>query len=169
MRKLAAGVVLGMTAVLSWGAPAEAESPAAKPVEAPAQASSASNGSNEPAAGAGDKTDHNDPRNAGYVTVGAGGLLLAVGVVFRFAAFAEQGKIDAHCNGQRFCDDTGINAVTAARDLQSGSNLFLALGLVATGTGLVLVLANPNKRAASAVLSAAALPGGSGVAVAGSF
>jgi hypothetical protein len=122
-----------------------------------------------PPASADDGSTGRRARAAGYVVTGIGVVGLIVGAVTRGVAFNEQSTIDGHCNAARFCDDTGLSAVSTAKDFQTVSTVSLALGLAAVGTGVVVILTNPNRPESSAALRPTVMPGGAGLSLSRSF
>jgi tetratricopeptide (TPR) repeat protein len=83
---------------------------------------------------------------AGFVVGGGGLALAAVGGVMGVLTAVEKGELDASCNerpdGTKFgCDAGLLDQATLYANL---SNVFLAAGAVAFGTGLVLVLTAPE-------------------------
>jgi hypothetical protein len=122
-----------------------------------------------PLASTSDGATGSGTRTAGYVVGGVGVVGLVLGVVLRATAFGQQGTIDGHCSAARFCDDTGLDAVSKAKTLQTASTVSLAVGLAGFGTGLALILSNPARPTSSTALSPTVLPGGAGFTMSRSF
>jgi hypothetical protein len=116
----------------------------------------------------GDQGSSSEARTFGYVIGGIGVASLAVGVVTRVLALGKKSTIDQYCQNKVCFDRAGINAVTAAQDLQTASTVALAVGVGGIATGALLILLNPSKPA-TPTLTPTILPAGAGLAVTRSF
>ncbi|HMA93754.1 MAG TPA: hypothetical protein VKP30_13785, partial [Polyangiaceae bacterium] len=100
-------------------------------------------------------------QTATFVAVAIGAAGISAGTILRVLAFNEKSTIDAHCDQQKWCDSTGMNAVSKADALQTQSTVYLLLGLAAVGTGIGLAIADsgqPDIQAAT--LTPVVLPSG---------
>jgi hypothetical protein len=77
-------------------------------------------------------------RAPAYVIGGIGAVGIVVGVVARAVAFGKKSTIDGHCDANKVCDPTGMNAVSSARTLQTVSTIALVAGSAALGIGIYL-------------------------------
>ncbi len=77
-------------------------------------------------------------RAPAYVIGGIGAVGIVVGVVTRAVAFGKKSTIEGHCDANRVCDPTGMDAVSSARTLQTVSTIALIAGSAALGIGIYL-------------------------------
>jgi len=102
--------------------------------------------------------------------VGAIGIAaLVVGGVTRGLALGQKKTIDGHCDAEKFCDQTGMDAVSSVRTLQTVSTVSLIAGAVGLSTGAYLVLSHPKRPEPQATLGAVVLAGGAGLSFRRSF
>jgi hypothetical protein len=78
---------------------------------------------------------------AGYVSGGAGLVLLGVGAFFGVRAFAEKRTVDENCSA-KYCYQSGLDAIQAMKTAEAVSTLTIAGGVVAIGGGIYLVLSS---------------------------
>jgi hypothetical protein len=116
-----------------------------------------------------DKSDRDDLRTYGYVATGVGAAGLLVGLVTRGLALGKKGTIADHCDASKFCDQTGMDAVSAASTLQTVSTVSLLVGVAGLGTGAFLVLSNPTPSESQTTLRPMVLGGGAGLSFRRSF
>lgn len=90
-------------------------------------------------------------RVATYVVGAAGIVGLVAGGVLGALTAAQKGTIDAHCGAgigssdDTACDKTGLDAASGARGMGLGSTIALAVGGVAVGAAVVLLVTEPAK------------------------
>ena len=83
-------------------------------------------------------------RLAGYVTLGVGALSLAgAGISFVVRQSAKD-SLDSACSAHTGCDPSLQSTVDRGHLAATLTNVFLGLGVVATGAGVALVLTSPN-------------------------
>jgi hypothetical protein len=155
--------VLGLVGLLTLNASAEDRSAGganSTPADKPA-ASEPAKSAPEPASG---PDEASTARTAGYVTlITMGGTGLAVGTLALGLAVGKKSTANAHCDANKLCDQTGLDAVTAAGGYQTMGAMFLAVGGVGVVIGLSVVLTNPARTASHATLQPLVLPGGAGL------
>jgi hypothetical protein len=156
--------VVGLMGLLTLNASAEDRSAAggnSTPAAKPPAASEPAKSPPETAAG----TDEaSAARTAGYVTMATmGGMGLAFGALAMGLAVDKKSTANAHCDANKLCDQTGLDAVSAAGGYQTMGALFLAVGGVGMVIGLTVVLTNPKRSASPATLQPVVLPGGAGL------
>jgi hypothetical protein len=78
---------------------------------------------------------------AGYVSGGAGLVLVGVGAFFGFRAFAEKHTVEENC-GAVYCYQSGLDAIRALKTAEAVSTLTIAGGVAAIGGGIYLVLSS---------------------------
>ena len=86
----------------------------------------------------------------GYVLVGSGVAALLAGGVTGYMTLQAKSDVAAHCDANRTCDATGLDANARGRGLSIASTVLVATGAVATGIGLY-VLVSPGKTATAQV------------------
>ncbi len=94
-------------------------------------------------------------RTWGFVSGGAGLVLLGVGAYFGLHAFAEKSTAENECDPHN-CTQAGIDAIHALEASEAASTITIAAGLAAAGAGVYLVLAN-RPRGSSAPRAATTL------------
>jgi len=144
--------------------PEEKKPEAAKPEEKKPEAASADA---KPAAEP--KAPGKTTRTIGYVIESVGLAGVAAGAILRVMASGKHGTIDAHCDSSRVCDQTGMDAVNSASNLQTAAFASLIGGMALLGTGIILVVTHPGAGGASAAVAPTVLHGGGGLSVAGKF
>jgi hypothetical protein len=102
-------------------------------------------------------------RTAGYVIGGIGAVGFVVGVATRLAAYGQKSTVNERCDPNKLCDETGMDAVSLGKMLQTVSTVSLAVGLVGLGTGIYLVVSSPKSPQKRATLHPLVLPGGAGL------
>ncbi len=141
----------GTATAASVGAPSSSTSPPtvdAAPPQPVASTSAVATGSGASPSSA--------RRTVAYVTGGAGIVALGVATFFGVKALSasSDAKADGHCDATG-CDAAGVAYVNDAHSAARISNITGAVGLVAVGTSLVLLLTNVGR---SAPPSQAAVP-----------
>jgi hypothetical protein len=108
-------------------------------------------------------------KTVGYVIecVGLGAII--VGAVMKSLSSAKFDTIGEHCDANRACDRTGMDAVSSARTFQNVGFASLIGGLAAVGTGIALVVTSPGSGEPKASMQPTVLHGGAGVSVGGRF
>jgi hypothetical protein len=147
--------------------PAAPVAAAAPPPPVPALAPAAVPAAAAPAAPLPRSGGGSGARTAGIVIVSLGGVATIVGVSTRLVALGQQPIIDTHCDVTRACDQTGMDAVSSARTLQTVSTVSLVVGLAGVGTGIVLIVS--RRPESQATLQPLVLPAGGGLAWRRSF
>ncbi|HEY2404519.1 MAG TPA: hypothetical protein VGI10_00845 [Polyangiaceae bacterium] len=125
-------------ATLRFTAPLPA-APAAPPEPAPAPQASASQA---PVAQAPVAQHGNAQRTAGWVSLGIGGVGLAVGGVTGILLVSKHSALDAYCNNG-VCDPSKRSDVNSFNTLRTISGATLIAGAVVTGVGVTLLLTAP--------------------------
>ena len=107
-------------------------------------------------------------RTAGWVTLGASGILLAGSSALGVLVLQKKAVVEAHCDPSRRCDATGLEAGDAGRTLSWGATGLFAVGVVGAGVATYLLVRTetPATGAAGRWTFAAGL---SSVAVSGRF
>ncbi|MBN2196903.1 MAG: hypothetical protein JW751_29130 [Polyangiaceae bacterium] len=108
-------------------------------------------------------------RTAAYVVGGVGALALVGGGGLRVLAWAEQPKIDDHCDADQTCNGQGMDAVDRAKTFEVASTVSLIAGGAALGIGITLGFVGGRAATAGATLLPYALPGGGGLTYRRSF
>ncbi len=139
--------------------------------EKPASAAGPISTSNAPPLATAQTQLQSEPRSrtVGYVVGGIGAAGLAVGVVTRVLAFGQKSSINAHCDVNKACDQTGMDAVSRANTFQTVSTVSLLVGLAGVGTGIYLVVAGSEKPSTQATLHPLVLPSGAGLSLQRNF
>lgn len=86
----------------------------------------------------------------GFVSGGAGLVLVGIGAFYGFRAFAEKHTAEANC-GAVYCLQAGLDAIQSMKTAEAVSTLTIAGGMLAIGGGVYLVLSGRPRgpRAAS--------------------
>jgi cobalt/nickel transport system permease protein len=156
----------------------ETAAPAAKPEAAPAttKTESAAPAAKPEAMPAPTKPAGPEParpgatvRTVGYVVECLGLASIIAGAVVKAMSSAKHDVIDQHCDSHRVCDQAGMDAVSSASRLQTAAFASLIGGMVAVGTGVVLVVSSPAGNGASASVQPTVLHGGAGLSLGGRF
>jgi hypothetical protein len=156
---VAEGVSIEFTAeAFANGAPASA------PASAPSTSPSTSLALTPPG-----QDDRGDLRTYGFIAGGIGAAGLLAGLVTRGLALGKKGSIADHCDANKLCDQTGLDAVSAADTLQTVSTVSLLVGVAGLGTGAYLILSNPKPSEPQVTLRPVVLGGGAGVSFRRSF
>lgn len=87
---------------------------------------------------------------AGYVTGGAGLILIGVGSLFGVRAFADKHTVEDDC-GSVYCTQAGLDAIESMKTAEAVSTITIAAGIAAIGGGLFLVLSSRPRATASTV------------------
>lgn len=160
----ATAAVVALIGLLTLDASAEDRSAPganAPSAEKPPATSESAKSPSEPAAA---PDDASAARTAGYVTMATmGGIGLAFGALSMGLAAGKKSTANAHCDANRLCDQTGLDAVSTAGGYQTMGALFLAVGGVGMAIGLTVVLTNPKRPAQQATLQPMVVPGGAGL------
>jgi hypothetical protein len=88
-------------------------------------------------------------RIAGFVTGGAGLVLLGVGAYFGLHAFADKNVAEDEC-GKVLCTSRGLDAISDMKTSEAVSTITIATGVAALGAGVFLVATNAPRRSQSA-------------------
>jgi hypothetical protein len=104
-----------------------------------------------------------------YVVGGIGIAGIGVGVITRAIAFGKQSTIDGNCPN-KICNQTGWDAVSSAKTLQTVSTISLIAGTAALGAGVYLRLSGGKKHEAPQVaLHPLFVPAGGGLGLVRDF
>jgi hypothetical protein len=183
-RAFAFGLVISVTSIgsvataeptqsVTSAAPEPAQAPAATKASEPLpQPASAKADSTPPAA----KPAGPEParpgatvRTVGYVVECVGMAGIIAGAVVKAMSSAKHDVIDVHCDASRVCDQTGLDATSAASKLQTAAFASLVGGIAALGVGIALVVSSPEGGAPHASLGPAVVHGGAGLGISGGF
>jgi len=128
------------------------EGPARIPVLIPALASAAPSPPPEsPPIKDDTTTDGSGQRTAAFVLGGIGIVGLGMGAGFGINTFIQQGVVDQHC-GDKYCDQTGLDADQAAHTSATISTIAFAAGLGSAAASAILFLtAKPAKTKGSSI------------------
>ena len=111
------------------------------------------------------EVDHGS-RAPAYVVGGIGAAGIVAGLVMRIMAFGEKSTIEKHCDFNKICDQTGMDAVSRATTFQTVSGISLIVGTVALGAGMYLGLSSTEKKESPrAALHPMVLPKGGAIAL----
>jgi hypothetical protein len=102
-------------------------------------------------------------RTATIVAVSFGAAGITAGIVTRAFAFGQQSTIDSHCDTNKACDPTGMEAVHRADSLQTQSTIYLLAGLLGIGTGIGIAIAGKGKPESHAGLTPLVFASGGGL------
>ena len=92
-------------------------------------------------------------RTAGWITGGAGVVLVAVGSIFGVEAFSQKSTAESECDA-RYCTQKGLDAIGAMHTSEAVSTITIGAGLAAIGAGAYLVLSHgPHEGAATVRVS----------------
>ncbi len=108
-------------------------------------------------------------RTSAYIVGGVGAAGIVVGIITRALAFGQKSTISGHCNANKACDATGLDAVSSASTYQTVSTVSLLIGLAGIGTGVYLAIGDSEKPAAQATLQPMVLPMGTGLSIRRAF
>lgn len=81
-------------------------------------------------------------RTAGWVLVGAGGLSVGASLLLGLQVLDRKATVEAHCKN-KICDADGIKAGSSGSTLAGISTVTFALGALAAGAGVYLLISNP--------------------------
>jgi hypothetical protein len=107
-------------------------------------------------------------RTIGFVAGGLGLASLWVGSVSGLFAIDRESTRSENCSAGNVCNRAGYDAAQSGKQLATVSTITLTAGLIATGAGLYLVLANPGT-SQQTTLAPVALPGGASFTLRRSF
>lgn len=111
---------------------------------------------------------HHTRRLAGYVTLGAGVVGLAVGATFGIMALSKLSDVDAHCAGQA-CDAAAGDLSRDAHRDGTISTVSFVLGAAAAAVGGYIVLTSGPPKSAAAKLTVQPVAGGAFAGLSASF
>jgi hypothetical protein len=106
--------------------------------------------------------------SAAYYALGAGALGFIASAVAGVLVLDRKATVDAHCDGDRRCDATGIAAGNSGANLFALAAVGFAVGVTGTATGLVLLNGKSDARPTSARARGASL-GAAPAGLSGSF
>ncbi len=107
-------------------------------------------------------------RTIGFVGGGLGLASLWVGSVTGLFAIDRESTRSENCSAENVCNRAGYDAAQSGKTLATVSTITLTAGVLATATGIYLVVANP-RTSPPTTLAPIASPGGAGFALRGSF
>lgn len=111
-----------------------------------------------------------DARTTAWIVTGAGAASAAVGVASLFVAMGKKSTADANCNdATSVCNAEGKSADDALKTLNLVTVAGLGLGAVGLGVGTWMLLRPSSESRASVYTSPAAVAGGGGWTLGGSF
>lgn len=88
------------------------------------------------------------PPVLGYVLGGVGALGLVTGAVSGVLVLRKKGRVDAHCDAEKRCDDEGLSATKSGKTLGIVTTMGLVTGVVGVGAGAYLVFSSTPSGAA---------------------
>lgn len=100
---------------------------------------------------------------------GAGGATALVGGALGAAALAKNADSEALCAERVDCSEEALTAYDLADSLAWGANVMIPLGIVAAGTGLIMVLTAPDPDESRSVENIAVRLGPAGLEVGAAF
>jgi len=108
-------------------------------------------------------------RTGGYVAMGVGIVAVIAGAVTRGLAFGQKATMDDHCNANKFCDQTGLDAISKIDTFQTLSTAAFIVGGVGIVGGTSLLVAGSKRSGSQARVQPMVLPGGAGLSFGRSF
>ncbi|MCC6648269.1 MAG: hypothetical protein IT374_22205 [Polyangiaceae bacterium] len=89
-------------------------------------------------------------RTAGWIALGAGGVVFGVGVVTGVMVLGKKSTVDANCDADKRCNQAGADAADAGRTLGKVSGVSFVLGAAGLGVGGYLLATSPRRETAIA-------------------
>jgi hypothetical protein len=92
----------------------------------------------------GSRAEANSWRSVGYASIAVGAASAVATGVLAWRYFAAHAELDAECNAQRQCSDSGLRAVGAAGVLRTATIVAASVSVAAIGSGFALLWTHPN-------------------------
>lgn len=111
-------------------------------------------------------------RTVGWISGGVGLAGLWAGSVTGLLAIDRESTRSKHCDAQKLCDQTGLDAAKSGNSLATMSTIGMGVGIVGLAAGIVLIVTSPGEKSEtkpSTALAPTALPGGGGLTLFRSF
>jgi hypothetical protein len=106
------------------------------------------------------KSDGSSQRSLGWIAGGIGVAGLAVGAVTGIMALGKKKDVDANCDADKWCTQSGTDAAHDGKKLGQLSTAGWIVGAVGIGAGAILILTSPSKTGAQSALQVSPAVGG---------
>jgi hypothetical protein len=120
-------------------------------------------GASPPAAPRDETPGPSDTRPLGYALGGVGVAGLLTGTIAGIVALNHKSTRDDHCNADKICDQTGVDANDAYGTMATVSNIGWAVGLLGLGAGAYFVLTSDARDGSETAVRTSMGPAGSTV------